>query len=77
MNLHDNTIGHIAKLIQMAILSGTDITDHLRMMRLKITDTNSLVLEEEYESIFNDQIQKMLSNSADKVSEKTEKDQIH
>ena len=77
MNLHDNTIGHIAKLIQMAILSGTDITDHLRMMRLKTTDNDSLVLEEEYESIFNDQIQKMLSNSEDRVSEQNTEDQIH
>ena len=33
MKLHDNTIAHIAKIIQMAILSGTDIVDHLRMAR--------------------------------------------
>jgi hypothetical protein len=63
MNLHDSAIAHVAKLIQMAILSGTDITDHLRMMRLEKSDNDTLILEQEYESVFNDQIEKMMTNS--------------
>jgi hypothetical protein len=63
MNLHDSAIAHVAKLIQMAILSGTDITDPLRMMRLEKSDNDTLILEQEYESVFNDQIEKMMTNS--------------
>lgn len=74
MNLHDSAIAHVAKLIQMAILSGTDITDHLRMMQLKKNDSDSLVLDEEYESVFNDQIEKMMTNS---MQQQTSKGEVH
>ena len=60
MNLDDTTIGQIVKLIQMALLTGTDIVDHLRMMQLEVSDTNKIVLNREYTQIFNDQIEKML-----------------
>ena len=30
LNLTDNAISHVAKLIQVAILTGTDIVDNLR-----------------------------------------------
>ena len=74
MNLHDSAIAHVAKLIQMAILSGTDITDHLRMMQLKKNDSDSLVLDEEYESVFNDQIEKMMTNS---MQQQTPEGEVH
>ena len=74
MKLHDSAIAHVAKLIQMAILSGTDITDHLRMMQLKKNDSDSLVLDEEYESVFNDQIEKMMTNS---MQQQTSKGEVH
>ena len=38
MRLDDSVIGHVAKLIQLAILTGTDIVDHMRMMRLTEDD---------------------------------------
>lgn len=62
MQLHDTTIGHVAKLVQMAILTGTDVTDHLRMMILKIEE-DKLVLDDEYQNIFEEQVTKMLNNS--------------
>ena len=62
MQLHDTTIGHVAKLVQMAILTGTDVTDHLRMMILKVEE-DKLVLDEEYQKIFEEQVSKMLVNS--------------
>ena len=74
MNLHDSAIAHVAKLIQMAILSGTDITDHLRMMQLKKNDSDSLVLDEEYESVVNDQIEKMMTNS---MQQQTPEGEVH
>jgi len=63
MNLDDTTIAQIVKLIQMALLTGTDIVDHLRMMQLEVNDKNKIVLDSEYAVIFNEQIEKMLKAS--------------
>ena len=62
MKLHDNSIAHIAKIIQMAILSGTDIVDHLRMVRFNSNEDEFLIIDEEYEEIFNSSIDKMMKN---------------
>jgi len=61
-NLTDGTISHIAQLVQVAILTGTDIIDHMRMIELKLDENNSLVLDSEYETRFNSVIKDMLSN---------------
>ena len=63
MILHDTTISKIAQLVQMAILTGTDIIDHLRMLKLQGSEDGYLYVDEEYEKIFNDSIAKMLSNA--------------
>ena len=63
MILHDTTISKIAQLVQMAILTGTDIIDHLRMLKLQGSEDGYLYVDEEYEKIFNDSIDKMLSNA--------------
>ena len=63
MNLDDTTIAQIVKLIQMALLTGTDIVDHLRMMQLEVNDKNNIVLNTEYAKVFNEQIEKMLKAS--------------
>ena len=62
-NLSDEVIAHIAKLLQIAILSGTDVVDHLRMIRLESPnkDSHSLVLNEEYSKISDSNIDRMLS----------------
>ena len=36
--LSDETIGQIAKLLQIAIITGTDIVDNLRTIRLRTDD---------------------------------------
>ena len=61
MQLHDTTIAQIVKLIQMALLTGTDVIDHFRMMQLKVED-NKVILDEEYLQLFNESIEKMMSN---------------
>ena len=60
MVLHDNTIAHIAKLIQMALLTGTDIVDHLRMMALEVGDEDCLKLNDEYRQKFDGNINDMM-----------------
>ena len=64
MKLQDSSIGHIAKILQMAILTGTDIVDHLRMIRFEVDDDQTLKLNEEYEKVFNESIEKMMSNAS-------------
>ena len=61
MQLHDTTIAQIVKLIQMALLTGTDIIDHFRMMQLKVED-DKVVLDEDYLKVFNESIDKMMTN---------------
>tara|TARA_B000000557_G_C20771827_1_gene442181 strand:- start:882 stop:1115 length:234 start_codon:yes stop_codon:yes gene_type:complete len=70
-NLNDNTIAHIAKILQVSLLTGTDIIDHLRMIRLKSVasdDDSSLVLESDYARTFDLSIDKMLENANQKTS---------
>ena len=55
MKLSDEVIAHIAKLLQLAILTGTDIVDHLRMIKLD-TDNDLLYLNEDYTSNSNTNI---------------------
>ena len=38
ITLGDPAIAEIARLLQLAILTGTDVTDHLRTFRLVIED---------------------------------------
>lgn len=38
ITLGDPAIAEIARLLQLAILSGTDVTDHLRTLRLIVED---------------------------------------
>ena len=47
MKLNDQVISHIAKQLQLAILTGTDIVDNLRMIQLQEED-GQLFLDSEY-----------------------------
>tara|TARA_R110000803_G_scaffold122307_1_gene190314 strand:+ start:1172 stop:1438 length:267 start_codon:yes stop_codon:yes gene_type:complete len=63
MKLNDSVIAHIAQLVQLAILTGTDIVDNMRMIVLTETDGN-LELDPEYEAQIEDNIQRMLAVAA-------------
>ena len=63
IKLTDNTISHFAKLIQVAILTGTDLVDHMRMIELNLNEeSNELSLNQEYASRFEEIINDMLNN---------------
>ena len=61
LKLSDEAIGNIAKMVQIAILTGTDIVDNMRMMRLVDSGDGNLVLEENYKNSFDDNINGMLN----------------
>ena len=58
----DHSIAHVAKLIQVAMLTGTDIVDHLRSVEFAIDENGDLTpssntlssLGSEIESMFTD-----------------------
>ncbi len=66
--LDDNVIAHIARILQVSMLTGTDIIDHMRMIRLTNKD-NVLVLQEEYANVFDGSLDSMLKNAQDKKGE--------
>lgn len=57
----DESIGYIAKLLQMAILTGTDVVDNLRLLRFEI-DGESLIPSSEFVSNFEKNINSILEN---------------
>lgn len=71
MVLNDSAIGHIAKLIQMALITGTDLVDHLRMLQLKTDDedSNKLKLEDTYSDMHDKSINEMIA-ATQKLEEK-------
>ena len=63
MRLDDEVVAHIAKILQIAIISGTDVTDGLRMMRL-FQEDGILFLDEEYDSNFDENVDRMLEEAS-------------
>tara|TARA_B000000557_G_C20552304_1_gene349445 strand:- start:200 stop:451 length:252 start_codon:yes stop_codon:yes gene_type:complete len=62
MKLDDEVIAHIAKTIQLAILTGTDIVDHLRLMTLQEND-GKVFLSDEFRENSDKNIQQMVEES--------------
>jgi len=61
MHLHDSTIAHIAKVVQLAIVTGTDVIDHLRMMKLDVDGLEGLIyIDKDYESEHSGSINEMI-----------------
>ena len=62
--LTDEAIGMIAKKVQLAILTGTDVVDHLRQMQLTKNDDNTLQPTDNYSEQFEQNIATMLEQLA-------------
>ena len=60
----DELIGQVAKLLQMAILTGTDIVDNLRMIRVVTGDNDQLVMTDDYRFIADKQVEKLLEKAS-------------
>ena len=65
LKLSDDSILQVAKLLQVAILTGTDVIDNLRLMRFeKSLDGESLVPTKEYTEQFNEGLERLLETAA-------------
>ena len=73
-NLEDHTIAQIAKCLQVAILTGTDIADNLRQLQLEVKDDGKIGVTEEYIGIFNSNIEKLLNEAQAPIT--TEDEQL-
>jgi len=64
MKLDDKTIGHIAKVLQVAMITGTDITDNLRVLNLSVDEeAKKLTLDSEYLKSFDTNINAMIAEA--------------
>lgn len=66
--LSDETIGQIAKLLQIAIITGTDIVDNLRTIRLRVGDGEQLEPTADYIENFDRNLSKMIESLADQTT---------
>lgn len=71
--LSDDVIAALGKLLQLAILTGTDVTDWFRMIQVTPDpdDCSRLVISDEYRTILDNQISE-LEKQADSLMEKIE-----
>jgi len=60
LKLSDNVISNIAKLVQIAILTGTDVVDNLRTLKLTL-DGDILEVHEDFEKSLEQNIDNMLA----------------
>ena len=67
-NLTDRAISHIAQLVQMGILTGTDIIDHLRTARFCVGKNNSLEVHPDYYEIFESNLTRMLEEANQQIN---------
>ena len=64
VKLNDSVIAHFVKLLQLGLLTGTDIVDHFRMVRLTLEE-GELFLNSDYESNQEENINKMLQQASE------------
>lgn len=62
--LSDTTISYIAKLVQLAILTGTDVVDNLRTLRL-VADGDSLGPTAEFKDTFQQNLDDLAQKALD------------
>ena len=60
--LSDELIGQLAKLVQLSILTGTNVVDHFRLLRVE-TEEGRLTLTPEYKEYFENSLNSMLKEA--------------
>ena len=69
--LSDNTIAQVAKLLQIALLTGTDIVDNLRTLRLTLNG-DALDPDAEYLASFESNLNKLIENLSEVTTQNDE-----
>lgn len=66
--LSDEAIAALVKMLQLAMLTGTDISDWYRMIQLMPNDDGLLVLDPDYATVLNDQIRSLEKQAQEMLS---------
>jgi hypothetical protein len=70
LKLDDSSIVQIVRLIQMGMLTGTDVSDQLRTLRLTVEkDTDRLVLSQEYAKTFDENLNRLVELAENSTKE--------
>lgn len=67
--LNDTVIAQVAKLVQVAFLTGTDIVDNLRTLELCVSEDGSLSLSPEYLENFEVNLETMMKNLEEQTNQ--------
>ena len=70
LKLDDTAIAQIAKVLQVAILTGTDVVDHLRQIEFDNKD-GKLCMTDSYSEQFRENLEKMMATIAQKNTSKS------
>ena len=64
LKVDDSVLANFVRLVQLGILTGTDVTDWMRMIRLEpsVEDSNVLVMTEEYTKNSDAHVEKLLAD---------------
>lgn len=71
----DDVIAQIAKIVQLAMVTGTDIVDNLRTLELTAEDDKLFVCPE-YKEVFEQNLDKMVKELNDAIEEKQKFDNV-
>ena len=75
--MNDKTIAQIAKCVQIAILTGTDIVDNLRQLEFRINRKDSEIsVTDEYLKTFENNLEKMMQELNNSKETETEERQL-
>ena len=58
MKLSDSSIAQIVRLLQMALLTGTDVSDNLRTLEL-VSDGDTLEVDPEHLKVFEENVKRL------------------
>lgn len=67
MKLSDSSIAQIVRLLQMALLTGTDVSDNLRTLEL-VVEGDQLEVDPEHLKVFEDNIKRLQAEAESQQS---------
>ena len=74
LTLSDNVIARIVQIIQEGLIMGTDITDHMRMMKMEVGENDKLQLTDDYVKQVNEGYDKFNKEMSEKLNSQAGED---
>lgn len=66
--LSDDLIGVVRELLQLSIMTGSNIVDHMRAVRVEVID-GAVVPTEEYIDAYNAQVEQLVKQAEERMEE--------